>query len=172
MNEVEQWAVLISKEISPDEIDSAPDIVNAYLAGGKKRRDLFIRSGETGNSSFGGVDMVFLLPTIFDTISHIWAQAQPILSNAIWIKEVISFIADVLDIRDFTEKRKKEKIEKMPSQQPFTAVKVLISAIDQQLKPLPLKQEQRDLTTFRILKVILENSGSTNKFISHVRKNK
>jgi hypothetical protein len=129
----------------------------------------FVHSGESANSSFGGVDMVFLLPTVLNTISLVWTQTQPIMSNAAWAKDVVSFIDDILDIRDLTEKRKKEKIERLPSQQPYTSVKELISAIDQQLNPLPLKQEQRKLTTFRILKVIIENSVSTNTFVSQAR---
>jgi hypothetical protein len=170
MNPVEQWAIALAREVAPDEIDLAPDIVNAYIAGGKERQLLFSRAQETAGSSFGAVDMITLLPAALEIVSVVWTQAQVILGNSGWAKDGITVVKDVLTIGDLTGKRK--KVEELPAYPPYPLLRELISTIEKQVQTVPLKHDQRDLLTYRILKAILENPTGTEAFVTRAKKKK
>jgi hypothetical protein len=170
MNLVEQWAICLAREVAPDEIDLAPDLVNAYLAGGKERQHLFAKAKEASGSSFGAVDMFTLLPAAMQIITVVWAQAQPILGNSDWARDGITLVKDVLTIGDLAGKRK--KVEELPAYPPYPAIKELISTIEKQVQTVPLKKDQRDLLTYRLLKAILENSVGTETFVTEAKKKK
>jgi hypothetical protein len=161
-------AVKLAQEVAPDEIDLAPDYVNAYMAGGKERQALFLSSKEAAGSSFGAVDMAVLLPAVLNVIALVWNQAQPILNNAAWIQDGVALVKDVLTIGDLTSKRK--KVDQLPDTQAYHSIKELVIAIENQVNTLPLKADQRELFSYHILKVILDNPIETQTFIKQTRK--
>lgn len=60
------WVERIAAAAAPDELDLAPDIAVAYVAGGAERRQLF--AGPSADPGAFGADLLVVLPHVLDAL--------------------------------------------------------------------------------------------------------
>src|SRR5215208_510146 len=71
MDTLDLWASRIADEVAPDEVDLAPAMVQAFVRGGRDRRDLFRQPKESVPGAFGPELVIVLIPLILKTIEKV-----------------------------------------------------------------------------------------------------
>jgi hypothetical protein len=73
------WAQRLAARVAPDEIDFAPDVLAAYLAGGAARRQLF--AGPRADPGAFGVGLPLVLPHVIDALAHCYLLVKAFLGD-------------------------------------------------------------------------------------------
>src|SRR5579872_6041341 len=83
MDTLDTWAITIAEAVAPQEAVLAPITVQAYIAGGKERADLFRQNqrGEPGGFDFGTFQVV--LPYLLQGLHTASPLITTVLSSAL-----------------------------------------------------------------------------------------
>lgn len=91
----------LATEVAPDEVDLAPAMLRAWVAGGAARRDLFRTSSGGDLAAFGPGDLVAVLPAVLGALSAVGAVLLPVLTRAVPVTaDAVTIRAAVLERRD------------------------------------------------------------------------
>lgn len=166
-NVVATVASKIATEAAPDEIDLAPIMAQAYIQGGQSREELFKQRQGSLAGGFGPGGIIALFPWILKAI----ANNVPLI-----YKILTTNVADLLDLvnnlLDLPGKLKRQETLKALPESPYQPLKTVINTISQELEASGLSQDQVDLTTFRIVKALLENPQESKIFIETIGQQK
>jgi hypothetical protein len=181
MDSVSTWSMKIAEEIAPDEVDLAPDIAEAYISGGKDREDLFRQEGTVQGAFGAGVDMA-LLPNVLDSIANIgpsllsfFQNSQDALGGGYYFAGTISStVSTLLVITDHKNREKKK--ETLPSEneqlahfrEEYEQFKQVSGSLRKELLDRGLDEDQADLISYRVLKVMLQDPADAAKFTEEV----
>ncbi len=97
MDELTQWATNLAAAADPTEIDLASDIVEAYLAGGKARAELFKQTDTSIAGGFGPGSVIALLPWILNGIAAATKSILTILSSS-EASNIVGLLKNLMDI--------------------------------------------------------------------------
>jgi hypothetical protein len=164
MSDNTRFALLITTEIAPDEIDLAPSFYQAFLRGGRARKELFIRSGgEPGAFSPDG--LVLVIPAILSAIS----LAGPLLLQLL-TDSILSNIKTMLEVLDHAKPKKDPAMAPTP---PSIAVdseilRRVAEAMGQDLRRHGIVGDQADAMTYRVLKVLMQHPEDAQGFVQTV----
>jgi len=73
------WSERIAARVAPDEIDLAPDVLTAYVAGGAVRRQLF--TGPRADPGAFGAGLPLVLPYVVDALVHCYTVVKGFLGD-------------------------------------------------------------------------------------------
>jgi hypothetical protein len=165
MDVLNRWATTLAAAADPSEVDLAPDIVAAYLAGGEAKAELFQQADTSIAGGFGPGSAIALLPWILNGIA---AAAKGILSllTSPETGNILGMVKDMLDIRK--ELAPAEKLAQLPPTEPYIALKRVIDTVGDELRAAGLEAQAADLITFRVLNALLEDPQGTATFIEHL----
>ena len=71
---------LVTAEVAPDEVDLAAGLLDAYVAGGRDRADLFRRPRGSPVAAFGG-EVGLMMPSVFAALAAAAATVLPVLGR-------------------------------------------------------------------------------------------
>ncbi len=168
MSIVDTWSEKLAREVAPDEIDLAPLMTDAFLRGGKDRKELFQQTKGGMIGAFNPVDSLIIFPLVLQSIF----TAAPMLYSALTSGAINNFVSLIKDAISFRENLKqKHKIE-IPASNEYEPLRQTIIIISSTLQSSGLSQDQRDLLTYRIVKALLEEPHSTIAFIQKATEKK
>ncbi|MEI7557262.1 hypothetical protein [Candidatus Chlorohelix sp.] len=162
MNLIENWAVKIAAEITPNEIDLAPDMTAAYLAGGESRDQLYMQSKGGGLGGFGSGEVQVIFPIILSCITAASSAIVAILC-APQVGTILAVIKSVLEIKDIAGRQKKVS-EELP-EHAYGSLKQTLDAFSTGLKSVGYTQDQCDILTYRFMATLLEDPKSAQDFV-------
>lgn len=100
MDIISSWAAKIAEEAAPDEIDLAPAMAQAFIQGGKERKQLFVSSAGGVPGAFGPGEGMALFPWLLQAISDAGPYLLSILASAApLIGTFFETINNILEIR-------------------------------------------------------------------------
>ena len=115
------WSMKLAEEIAPDEVDLAPDMVDAYISGGREREDLFRQEGTVQGAFGAGVDLA-LVPLVLDSIAHVGPglvsflqNSQDALGGGYYFAGTMSSVVSML-LAITNRKKREEKKETLPEE--------------------------------------------------------
>jgi hypothetical protein len=162
MDVVSIWSTKIAEEITPDEVDLAPLMAQAFVSGGRDRTELFHQARGGALGGFGPGE----LAAIFPWILHSLATAGPVLSQVLAAIEAgekfPSAVKGLLSLPDMVARRK--QIASLPDD-PYASLKHSAAVISHELKPTKISDEQRELISYRILMALLTDPRSAAEFV-------
>jgi hypothetical protein len=168
MSEVEEWSVRLARAAAPDEVDLAPDLAHAYIAGGRARRELFMPA-DTMHGAFGVGDVIVLMPFVFKAI-HI---AGPVLLSlltsemvSVCFSAVENAAAMVKSGKAITEIFQTAKAPTTPD--PYASLRHVVQTMDRELQATGLGAEQRNHITLQVVRALLEEPKGATTFVKEV----
>jgi hypothetical protein len=183
---VSTWATKLAEEATPDEVDLAPIMAQAYISGGKEREELFRQSGGIPGA-FGAETIVILFPYILDaiqaagpyllsflgSISGSFASAQPVIGG---ISQLLGAIDTLLAVAHFSKREEKKKSLPQENQQlarfkeRYEDFQRISALLREELVKKGIDKDQADLLCYRILKAMLEDPSRATQFTEEVAK--
>jgi len=167
MSLVNDWSVRIAEEIAPDEVELAPILADAFMAGGKERKELFAKGGSTVGG-FGSGAMAIVLPYILQAL---WMLGQPLFTilASDSITKFFECVTNAIKLLQ-TVKEQKAKIAQplIPSENLYAPLHEIIKVMGKELKTAGLNKDQADLVTFRVLKLMLEQPQQATLFVQQL----
>lgn len=166
---LQQWSIYLAEIVTPAESDFAPLLVNAYIAGGKQREDLF-KTDNAPEGSFMPVGMVFVLPHVLTGILAAAPFLLKLLSSTELLNNALTTVCNILTLHD----RAKQTVigsghQRGQVQEPVYSIGKVVSIIDEQLKNIPLPDEERDCIAYRIIRALLEQPDGTVEAIGRLQ---
>jgi hypothetical protein len=157
---VDAVALKIAEEATPDEIDLAPTMVQAFIQGGKEKAELFKREQGSVVGGFGPGGLIALFPWILKAL----AQNGPFIYQLLTtdVSDLVSLLNSTLDLRDKISDS--QKIKSLPDN-PYQPLKVVMQTVSAELKVSGLPEDQCDLITYRVIRALLENPEDSTVFI-------
>lgn len=160
----ETWATKIAQEVAPEEVDLAPLMAQAFINGGQERDDLFRKAKGGILGAFGAGDVSALIPWILQSIAGAATAIYALLSSGV-LEKLLWAIKDLLSIRDSLARKKQS--ESLPDN-PYAPLKRVVSAISKGLEAAKIPEDQRDLITYRVLRLLLEDPQGAAVFVKNV----
>jgi hypothetical protein len=183
---VSKWAKKLAEEATPDEVDLAPIMAQAYISGGKEREELFRQSGGV-QGAFGAETVVILFPYILDaiqaagpyllnflgSISGFFAGAQPVIGGT---SQLLGAINTLLAITHFS--KREEKKQSLPHEnqelarfkERYEEFQSISTLLREELLRKGIDEDEADLISYRILKAMLEDPSRAAQFTEEVAK--
>lgn len=154
----------MAAEVAPDEIDLAPSMLQAWMAGGSVRRDLYRVSSGGDLAAFGPGEMVAVMPAVLAALSAVGGVVLPMLAGGLPVTaNVVSTAAGVLELRDRHGQRRGKA-----TAPPRTAVGLeaviprLIDALDNALEEQGVPEDRRNGICLGVVKSLFADvHGST-----------
>lgn len=161
----DQWARKIAVEIDPAYEPLAPMYLEAYLCGGKKRRQLFEQVAMVGGvTGDGGIS---LLPYAFAALSAIAAQLANLCSSG-----GLNILRDLLACWKNWLELVQVKAAVPPTQVPekhhgaLASLKRVLETVQRGLEQQGLSPEQSELVTYRVMKALLQEPDDAAQLLS------
>ncbi len=148
MELIEDWAIKIAAGIAPNEIDLAPEMTVAYLAGGESREQLFTQTTGGGLGGFGSGEIQAIFPVILNCITASGSAIMSVLC-APQVGTILAVIKSVLEIKDLVERQK--KVSKELPEQTYRSLKQTLYTFSKGLKSVGYTQEQCDILTYHFI---------------------
>jgi hypothetical protein len=162
------WSLRIAEETAPDEVDLAPAMAHAFVAGGKDKEELFRRSGSV-QGAFGPEIAIALFPAILAAIETIGPHLLHFLSKVADRSQDMYYLSGVLTslVRIGDHFKRKKEAESLPDDR-YEPLKKVSSELAEELRKAGLDQDQADLITYRVLKVMIEDPSGASQFTKEV----
>jgi hypothetical protein len=171
MDTLDLWALRIAEEVAPDEVDLAPAMVQAFVRGGRDRRDLFRQPRESVPGAFGPELVIVLFPLILETIEKVGPALMGFFTTTkdAWAgaNSFIGAINVLLTIGSRTGRKK--TAETLPDN-PYGPMKDVITIMSQELESSGVPPEQADAIILRVLRRMLEDPSGAAEFVEKVGK--
>lgn len=164
-DEIVDWALRLAKEVVPTEVELAPSMVVAYVAGGRDREELF----RTTRSAPSGFDV----GTVLVVFPHILAGLA-VAGHSLWnllggnASSVSTLLKNVGDLRDRRKAARKGKAERAAVAD-YPDLSRVIDAIETQLAAAGMAPADREVLTFRIVRALIADGSGTRAFLAAVR---
>jgi hypothetical protein len=178
------WATLLAEATAPEEAPLAPVVVDAFLEGGRARSDLYA-SGGSVVGGFASGELALLLPAVLLVIEKaapevLRALASPLVRDVL---ETVKTSLSIVEIRARTRAAgggaQRGRSAGAPTEAPATPspaasppaagtddlLRTLVQSMERELDAFGLKRDDRDLITYRTLRVLLSDPGGASHFV-------
>lgn len=152
----------------------APVIMDAYLAGGRQRAELF-QPGETGVASFGGGGFLAVLPNVLIAIQSLAGQIYNLL-DAQWLSTLVTLLNTAVaaaDLRRAGKEAPPMEIEKrsdlIVNEDILKSLEVVKNELDAALRSTRLERREREEICMRVLLVLLRKPDASRGFLISTR---
>lgn len=160
---IETWALKIAEEATPEEVDLAPIMAKAFVAGGREKVEMFRRSGGAVHGAFGAEVAAAVFPFILQGIVLAWGPLQWLLTSNVMSN--LGAINDLLGIKDRLQRKRHE--ESLPDTT-FASLKQVNAIVSEELRAAGLRPERCELITYRVLKRMLEDPTGAAEFSKEI----
>jgi hypothetical protein len=168
MDIVHTWSEKLAKEVAPDEVDLAPLIADAFVKGGKDRKELFQHTKDGVLGAFNPGEVFIIFPLLLQAI----ATAAPILYKVLSSGAINNFLSLMKDAISLKEGLQRQKKMELSSEGEYEQLGKAIKVLSDTLQSSGLTQDQRDLITYRVLKAFLEDPQEALPFLRKVTEKK
>jgi hypothetical protein len=161
---LEEWAVALAEELSPNEVDVAPALTDAFLKGGRTRDKLVRPPGVAEPGAFG----VVIAP---DTIVHLLVALSNVAGSIAvaltWpgTGAIVGTLRSAAMIRDKLEARK--ALTALPEPQ-AQGLSDLVERLVHELRGQGVSDDQAEVMALRTMKVLLEHPHGTQEFLTRL----
>jgi len=163
MDVLSTWSVRIAEDVAPDEVDLAPVMARAYVAGGAARKDLFRQTRGNASGGFGAGQVTAVFPWVLQSLAVAAPAISAMLAATPYLKDFVSIVKDALDIRASI---KDETV--VPTGDRYAPLREAMAAVRSELDAVPLTEDQRDLIAYRVMCVLLESPTGATEFVQTV----
>jgi hypothetical protein len=179
MSHAAQWAVKIAEETSPNEVELAPLWAEAFVEGGRSRRELFARTNAQA-SAFTAGDFMPTLPLILKGL----AVASPVLLSVLTsdlVGKALECVKNALAVGELlgkgrgwfsTDETKEATAGRADLRTVYAQLNHIMERLDQELRPLNLDQVARDRVGLVVLRLLLDNPPDATLFVGEVARDK
>lgn len=164
MDIVSSWAMKLAEEVASDEVDLAPAITDAFIKGGKDRKELFETAKGGTLGAFGPGEMLIIFPLVLQGV----ARAAPALMSLFSSGSLNQLLEAVKNALDLKERFQHKPTDPLPPALEQASLRQSLTTISNTLSASGLSQDQADLLTFRVLRAFLEQPQSAMPFIQKV----
>jgi hypothetical protein len=176
MDSLHEWVTGLARDVAPDEVDLAPGMLDAYLAGGPSRQALFAdAAGPAGG--FDSSVLTMLMPVVF----HAARLAGPALGTLLLNKKtdyLLGCLKSSLSITELGLKGRKlfglkEVINSKPpdgdaAASGVTALMAAGETICTELRARGLSNDQSDAIAYRVLIRLLEDPKNAEVLVRRI----
>ncbi|MBL9152478.1 MAG: hypothetical protein JNK37_08340 [Verrucomicrobiales bacterium] len=180
MNSNLQLVGLIATEVAPDESELAPAFLDAYLAGGQRRRDLFQPAGHELGAAGASTFLMAVIPAVLEGLAFTSGVAMLVLKGKDLSDDVLGIIKSGLSIYEIKSKAftffksGKERGGAATSSdgkaKAWEALSHVIETLSAQLQKCGLNPDQCDAATLRVIRVLLENPVAAETLLKDLGK--
>lgn len=164
MDIVTELSIKIAEAAVPDEVDLAPIMTDAFVQGGKQKKDLFIKQGDTELGAFGPVGGIVLFPWILQGI----ATAAPFILQVLRVEQLEKYLSIISSFLGVCEKlKRKESTNQLPDHLSTPLNKVL-DTFSSELKASGLPEEQCERVVSNVLLTLLKDPSGSFVFVEKV----
>ena len=168
--ELVSWAKRIALKVDPDNEALAPMMLDAYLQGGSKRKQLFERDAMVG--SFLAEGILPLLAFAFTALSLIGKELMELQASG-GLRAINSLLSGWKTWLEALKTRQslKEKAESPEGKKDdFASLYRVSQKVEKALQKRGLSMEQSELLTYHVIKSLLEEPGGGAKLIAEFPK--
>jgi hypothetical protein len=167
--EIEAWAVRLAEAVTPDEAVLAPDIADAFVAGGEDRADLFRTSGAVA-TGFDTNGVLAVFPFVLSAAMAAGPAVEAFLASG--VTSVPGMVKDVIELWDRYRHRTVEQAKEIPlgSEPPYQALDRAFTVIEAELGKAGIEPDRRELLTYRIVRHLIDDVDGTREFLDAVAK--
>ncbi|MFD2419688.1 hypothetical protein [Amycolatopsis pigmentata] len=163
--EIVDWALRLAKEVVPTEVELAPSMVVAYVAGGREREELFRTRGSVP-SGFDVGSVLVVFPQILAGLAVAGHSLWNLLGgNASSVSTLLKNVGELWDRRKAARKGKTEQTAVADDPD----LSRVIDAIETQLAAAGMAPADRELLTFRIVRALIADGSGTRAFLTAIR---
>ena len=165
---ISAWSLRIAEEAAPFEVDLAPVMTYAFIAGGKDREEL-LRQSEGVPGAFGPDIAIALFPVILSSIEAVGPHLLHFLSTVVDHSQDMSAFATALNslMSVGSYFKRKQQAESLPDDR-YAPLKEVSDELSEELSKAGLDQDRADLITYRVLKVMIEDPSGAGQFTKAV----
>jgi hypothetical protein len=175
MLSVEDWAIKIAAEVSPAEVELAPIWAEAFIRGGKERKELFTHSNAQATGFTAG-DFIALTPMIFQALAAAAPALLTILTSDMTGK-FLDCVKNTFAVGEIFGKgkdllRRDEGEKSSVSQAVYIQLNNIVKQLDQELRSLNLERAERAQVSLTVLRLLLENPPDATVFLEKLSEKK
>ena len=163
---VNAWSLRIAKEATPNEVEVAPAIARAFVAGGREKKELLQSAGVQGGT---GGEIILSFPVILSAIEAAGPHLLHFLSTVADHSEVVSSFAAALsslvNVRSYLDRRKQAK--SLPDD-PYVPLKVVSDVLTEELRKAGFDEDRANSTAYLVLKAMMEDPAGAGQFTKKV----
>jgi hypothetical protein len=179
---VEDWAVMIAEEIAPEEVEDAPEQAEAFIAGGRRRGELFART----NAQVGGFisgEIIGILPVVLNALAIVAPAFIGVISSETTGK-FLEAVKNALAVGEIFSKsngwfswfssRKGEKTAEIFVVPPdvYDRLNDITAKLDKELRVFKLEQAECDRINLTVMKLLFEHNSEATEFLSKLTEKK
>lgn len=164
MDIMTEISIKIAEATVPDEVDLAPIITDAFVQGGKEKKELFIKQGDTKLGAFGPVGGIVLFPWILQGI----ATTAPFILQILRAEQLDKYLSIINGFLGVCEKlKRKESTNQLPAHlsTPFNKI---LDTFSSELKATGLPEEQCERVVSNVLLTLLKDPSGSFVFVEKV----
>lgn len=172
--ELHNWAIALAEEVVPHERSTAPDVVDAFIAGGSRRKDLFSTAGVAGGISAEPLISVF--PSILLGVTAAGTFLSAVLRSD-QLREFLGCLKSSLDIALVREKSaglQGSPHSKHLAIQKETGASVELKQVSailfRELKKAGLPALTAEAISYRVLMKLLKAPASAESFVAELQR--
>ncbi len=164
MDIMTEISIKIAEATVPDEVDLAPIMTDAFVQGGKEKKDLFIKQEDTELGAFGPFGGIVLFPWILQGI----ASAAPFILQVLREEQLEKYLSVINGFLGVCEKlKRKESTNQLPDRFSAPLNKVL-DTFSSELKASGLPEEQCERVISNVLLTLLKDPSGSFVFVEKV----
>ena len=165
-----EWSERMALDVASDEVDLAPLILEAYLAGGEKRAELFTDAQAPGASFIDGATALVVLQAIIGLTAAAPLIMEMLTSSGGVVKDVVSTACNLLSIKDhLSNSAPNAHLEPQEDRPVDTLVEEAVGLISQHLQDPSLSETERLDMAFRVLQTAVTRPEGTMDFLTRVQ---
>lgn len=160
-----KWAKLIAAEVEPEREALAPMMLEAYLHGGRARRQLFKNAPTLGGIlPDGGIS---LLPFAYLAFTTVVAGLTKIYNagGLQFLTDLLSVWKNLLEIVKMRKSVREEAHTVTRETDPLLLLRRTMEEVQQILERQGLPTEQCELVSFRVMKVLLQEPAEAVQLV-------
>jgi len=164
MDIMTEISIKIAEATVPDEVDLAPIMTDAFVQGGKEKKDLFIKQEDTELGAFGPFGGIVLFPWILQGI----AAAAPFILQVLREEQLEKYLSVINGFLGVCEKlKRKESTNQLPDHLSAPLNKVL-DTFSSELKASGLPEEQCERVISNVLLTLIKDPSGSFVFVEKV----
>jgi hypothetical protein len=163
---VEEWSFRIAESVSPHEAILAPSVAEDFMAGGKRREQLFKESrGVLGG--IGAGDLQLIMPAILSAIAAagpvlIAALSSPLADSAVG---ALDNALELLKVREERQTPKSSPTVPIPDNPELAPLLKVLDAMQSELRAKGVSADVSEAAAYRALRAMVEVPQSASQFV-------
>jgi hypothetical protein len=165
---IDIWSTKLAEVATPNELDLAPLMTEAFIRGGKERESLFTQRKDSVLGGFGVTEVAIVFPYILQGIANTAQLITMILSPVSAIKNLKEILTEMRDKQEMASLNS-QKMEVLPEEL-YTGLRIVLQTFTDEISKSGLPREKCELITYHALLKLLEEPSSSTLFVNEISK--